>query len=66
MRKRGLSTKSGRLNYILTLTIYLCACYRIILDYEIDDRRLADRGTLVVAAACNVVARIIILDNSYG
>jgi hypothetical protein len=31
-----------------------------------DDSRLVNGGTLVVVAACNLVAIIIILDNSYG
>jgi hypothetical protein len=43
----------------------MCAL-REFLDGLIEDNRLADYGTLVVVATCNLVARIIILDNSYG
>ena len=46
---------------------YICMCaLREFPDGLIEDNRLADYGTLVVAATCNLVARIIILDNSYG
>jgi hypothetical protein len=49
-----------------SVSIYKCVCYRLLAEMRHRRQSVGACGTLVVAAACDVVAIIIILDNSYG